>query len=78
MIRQKANVLVGVTGGIACYKSVHLCRLLIKAGHDVKVIMTPAACSFVTPLTFQAITRNRVYVNEFEAGTEPEIIDSIS
>lgn len=68
---------MGVTGGIACYKSVHLCRLLIKAGHDVKVVMTPAACSFVTPLTFQSITRNRVYINEFDAGTEPEIIEHI-
>ncbi|MGE4317841.1 MAG: bifunctional phosphopantothenoylcysteine decarboxylase/phosphopantothenate--cysteine ligase CoaBC [Deferribacterales bacterium] len=77
MSRQKTNVLVGVTGGIACYKAVHLCRLLIKAGYSVKVVMTPAACSFVTPLTFQSITRNRVYVNEFEAGTEPEIIEHI-
>ncbi len=77
MSRQKNNVLVGVTGGIACYKAVHLCRLLIKAGYSVKVVMTPAACSFVTPLTFQAITRNRVYVNEFEAGAEPEIIEHI-
>lgn len=68
---------MGVTGGIACYKSVHLCRLLIKMGHDVRVVMTPSACSFVTPLTFQSITRNRVYTNEFEAGTDPQIIEHI-
>jgi phosphopantothenoylcysteine decarboxylase/phosphopantothenate--cysteine ligase len=71
------KILLGVTGGIACYKSVHLCRLMVKAGHEVRVIMTPAACSFVTPLTFQAITGNRVYTNEFEAGIEPEMIEHV-
>lgn len=77
MNRSKNNVLVGVTGGIACYKTVHLCRLLIKAGYSVKVIMTPAACAFVTPLTFQAITRNRVYTEEFTPGSEPDVIEHI-
>lgn len=71
------KILLGVTGGIACYKSVHLCRLMVKAGYEVKVIMTTAACSFVTPLTFQAITGNRIYINEFEAGTEPDIIEHV-
>lgn len=77
MSKSKNNVLIGVTGGIACYKSVHLCRLLIKTGYNVKVIMTPAACAFVTPLTFQAITRNRVYTEEFAPGQEPEVIEHI-
>lgn len=71
------KILLGVTGGIACYKSVHLCRLMVKAGYEVKVIMTPAACSFVTPLTFQAITGNRIYINEFDAGVEPDIIEHV-
>ncbi|MCD8552914.1 bifunctional phosphopantothenoylcysteine decarboxylase/phosphopantothenate--cysteine ligase CoaBC [Seleniivibrio sp.] len=71
------KILLGVTGGIACYKSVHLCRLMVKAGYEVKVIMTEAACRFVTPLTFQAITGNRVYTGEFEAGVEPEIIEHV-
>lgn len=75
--KMSKKILLGVTGGIACYKSVHLCRLMVKAGCDVRVIMTPAACSFVTPLTFQAITGNRVYTNEFEAGVEPEMIEHV-
>ncbi|PLX69950.1 MAG: bifunctional phosphopantothenoylcysteine decarboxylase/phosphopantothenate--cysteine ligase CoaBC [Denitrovibrio sp.] len=71
------NYLIGVTGGIACYKTITLCRLLMKAGHDVRVIMTDNACKFVTPLTFETITRNRAYVDEFDAGLAPDIIEHI-
>ena len=50
-----ATVIVGVTGSIAAYKSCELVRVLVKAGHDVKVIMTVAATKFVAPLTFQTL-----------------------
>ena len=50
------KILLGVTGGIAAYKAAELCRLLIKAGADVRVAMTDAAQQFVTPLTFQALS----------------------
>lgn len=54
------NVVVGVTGGIAAYKSAELVRLFIKRGANVRVVMTEAAKAFITPLTFQALTGNPV------------------
>jgi len=71
------NILIGVTGGIACYKSVILCRLFIKAGCKVKVILTDNAAKFVTPLTFEAVTGSRVYTDEFSPGNDPDIIEHI-
>jgi phosphopantothenoylcysteine decarboxylase / phosphopantothenate---cysteine ligase len=50
-------ILLGVTGGIAAYKSAELVRLLVKAGHDVQVVLTPAAETFVGPTTFAALSR---------------------
>ncbi|HAA37336.1 MAG TPA: bifunctional phosphopantothenoylcysteine decarboxylase/phosphopantothenate--cysteine ligase CoaBC [Firmicutes bacterium] len=55
------NVVLGITGGIAVYKSAELCRLFIKAGAKVRVVMTEAAKAFVTPLTFQTLTGSPVY-----------------
>lgn len=55
------NILLGVTGSIAAYKSAFLCRLLIKKGANVKVIMTKSACAFVSPLTFSTLSKNDVY-----------------
>jgi phosphopantothenoylcysteine decarboxylase/phosphopantothenate--cysteine ligase len=52
-----ARVLLGVTGGIAAYKAAELCRLLVKAGHDVVPILTPGAERFVTAETFRALAR---------------------
>ena len=52
------KILVGVTGSIAAYKSVLLVRLLVKEGAEVKVIMTPAASDFVSPLTFSTLSKN--------------------
>jgi phosphopantothenoylcysteine decarboxylase/phosphopantothenate--cysteine ligase len=60
------KILLGVTGGIAAYKAVFLLRLLRRAGADVKVIMTEAACEFVTPLTFESLSENEVHVRMFE------------
>ena len=55
------NILVGVTGGIAAYKTCDLIRELIKNRAQVKVIMTDAAKQFITPLTFETLTNNPVY-----------------
>src|SRR4029078_4839312 len=52
-----ARVLLGVTGGIAAYKACELCRLLVKAGHEVTPILTPDAERFVTAHTFEALAR---------------------
>lgn len=54
------KILLGVTGSIAAYKSLELLRLFIKAGAEVRVVMTPAAKKFVAPLSFEALSRNRV------------------
>ena len=54
------KILLGVTGSIAAYKAVIFVRLLVKAGAEVKVIMTPAAHDFVSPLTFSTLSKNKV------------------
>jgi phosphopantothenoylcysteine decarboxylase/phosphopantothenate--cysteine ligase len=54
------KILLGITGGIAAYKSCYLVREFVKAGASVKVIMTPSATKFVTPLTFSTVSRNPV------------------
>src|SRR5512133_168890 len=61
------RILVGVTGGISAYKAVELVRLAIKAGHSVRVVMTPAATNFIGPATFEGITGAPVLIDEFEA-----------
>jgi len=60
-VLQHRNVLLGVTGGIAAYKAAFLVRLFIKEGAHVKVIMTPDAEEFVTPLTLSTLSKNPVY-----------------
>lgn len=55
------NILLGVTAGIAAYKTAHLVRQFIKAGANIKVIMTPASKDFVTPLTLSTLSKNPVY-----------------
>lgn len=60
------KILVGVTGSIAAYKAVILVRLLIKAGAEVRTILTPSACDFVSPLTFSTLSKNKALVNLFE------------
>ena len=64
------NILLGVTAGIAAYKTAHLVRLFIKAGANVKVVMTPASKDFVTPLTLSTLSQNPVYSSFFEKGEE--------
>jgi phosphopantothenoylcysteine decarboxylase / phosphopantothenate---cysteine ligase len=59
------NILVGVTGGIAAYKTATIIRLLVKSGATVKVIMTPHAKEFITPLTLATLSKNPVYTDFF-------------
>ena len=60
------KVVLGVTGSIAAYKACELVRLLVKRGDEVHVVMTEHARAFVTPLTFQTLSRNPVECNLFE------------
>lgn len=60
------KVVLGVSGGIAAYKACTLTSRLVQAGAEVKVIMTDSAAEFVTPLTFQALSRNPVYTDTFD------------
>lgn len=60
------KILLGITGSIAAYKSVYLVRLLVKAGADVKVIMTPSAKDFVSKLTLSTLSRNIVLTDLFD------------
>lgn len=63
---QGKKILLGITGSIAAYKSIYLVRLLIKAGAEVKVIITPSAKDFVSSLTLSTLTRNAVLVDLFD------------
>lgn len=60
-ILKDKNILLGITAGIAAYKSASLVRLFIKAGANVKVVMTPASKDFITPLTLSTLSKNPVY-----------------
>lgn len=59
------KILLGVTGSIAAYKAAELVRLIVKNGHEVNVVMTDAATKFISPLTFQTLSRNKVYIDQF-------------
>ena len=60
------KILLGITGSIAAYKSILLVRLLVKAGAEVKVIMTPSAKDFVSPLTLSTLSKNKVLTDLFD------------
>ncbi|MEX0963993.1 MAG: bifunctional phosphopantothenoylcysteine decarboxylase/phosphopantothenate--cysteine ligase CoaBC [Pseudohongiellaceae bacterium] len=64
------RILLGITGGIAAYKCAELSRLLIKAGAEVRVGMTRAATEFITPLTMQALSGHRVYLDLLDSDAE--------
>ena len=55
------KIVLGISGGIAAYKTAHLVRLFIKAGAEVQVIMTPASKDFITPLTLATLSKKPVY-----------------
>ncbi|MBW1934589.1 MAG: bifunctional phosphopantothenoylcysteine decarboxylase/phosphopantothenate--cysteine ligase CoaBC [Deltaproteobacteria bacterium] len=65
------NVVVGVTGGIAAYKAAELVRLLVKAGAQTRVAMTAHATKFVTPLTFEVLSENRVVWDMWDGQESP-------
>ena len=62
------NIVLGVGGGIAAYRSAELARLLMQRGHSVRVVMTQSAQEFVRPLTFAALTGNKVVTGLFSAA----------
>jgi phosphopantothenoylcysteine decarboxylase/phosphopantothenate--cysteine ligase len=61
------HVVLGLTGGIACYKAAELCRALVKEGATVQVVMTAAAEQFITPVTLQALSQRPVYDSQWDA-----------
>ena len=63
----KRHVVLGLSGGIACYKAAELTRALIKAGASVQVVMTEAAEAFITPVTMQALSNRTVYTSQWDA-----------
>jgi phosphopantothenoylcysteine decarboxylase/phosphopantothenoylcysteine decarboxylase/phosphopantothenate--cysteine ligase len=71
------NVLLGITGSIAAYKAAEIARILVKRGFSVNVIMTKSAERFIAPLTFQTLTKHKVYTDMFE-GISYEDVRHIS
>ena len=71
------HLVLGLTGGIACYKAAELCRLLVKQGATVQVVMTAAAERFITPVTMQALSGRTVYSSQWDAR-EPNNIPHIN
>ena len=67
------NIILGITGSIAAYKAADIANALAKHGHNVHTIMTKSAAEFITPLTMQTLTKNRVYCDMFEAYVPSEV-----
>jgi phosphopantothenoylcysteine decarboxylase/phosphopantothenate--cysteine ligase len=67
------NLVLGITGGISAYKGAELCRLLKKGGAEVRVVMTKAACQFITPLTLQTLSGHPVGLDLFDPTEESQI-----
>ncbi len=70
MKEQPITILLGVTGGVAAFKACYLARELMRRGATVHVVMTEAATHFITPVTFQALTGNPVFVDQWDARIE--------
>lgn len=66
--RLAGKLVLGITGGIAAYKAAELVRLLVKAGFDVQVVMTSAACQFITPVTMQALSGKPVFIDMWDSS----------
>ncbi len=67
------NILIGVTGGIAAYKSANIISILRKKGYNVKVIMTESATNIITPQTLETLSRNRVVTDMWERNYQVEV-----
>ena len=65
---QNKHLVLGITGGIAAYKAAELVRLLVKANIDVQVVMTSAACQFITPVTMQALSGKPVFIDMWDSS----------
>lgn len=72
------EMILAVTGSIAAYKAADIASSLTKKGISVNVVMTPAACRFITPLTFQTLTHNKVYTDVFEDDDIPTEVAHIA
>ena len=68
------TILLGITGSIAAYKGADIANNLVKKKYDVHAVMTKAGASFITPLTLQALTKNRVFVDVMQEDDPSEII----
>jgi phosphopantothenoylcysteine decarboxylase/phosphopantothenate--cysteine ligase len=74
---QGRHLVLGLSGGIACYKSAELLRAFVKAGATVQVVMTEAAAQFITPVTMQALSNRNVYTSQWDAR-EPNAMAHIN
>jgi phosphopantothenoylcysteine decarboxylase len=68
------TIILGVTGSIAAYKSADITNSLVKLGYDVHCVLTKAGAAFITPLTLQALSKNRVYVDVLQEENPAEIV----
>ncbi len=71
------NILMGVTGSIAAYKAADIANNLTKEGYNVTVIMTRGGMQFITPMTLETLTKNKVYTDVFEVY-DPTVVEHIS
>ena len=72
------HIVLGLSGGIACYKGAELCRALIKAGATVQVVMTEAAEQFITPVTMQALSGRPVFTSQWDSRAAGEVANSMA
>jgi phosphopantothenoylcysteine decarboxylase/phosphopantothenate--cysteine ligase len=72
-VLQGKRILIGIGGGIAVYRVAELSRMLIKAGMQVRCVMTRSACEFVTPMTFEALTGEQIHTELFDLTSEREM-----
>ena len=64
-----SKFIIGISGSIAAYKSAYLLRAMIKKGHEVRVIMTPSATKFISPITLSTLSKHEVHVDLIDEGT---------
>ena len=71
------HIVLGLSGGIACYKAAELCRALIKEGATVQVVMTDAAAQFITPVTMQALSNRPVFTSQWDARPTGDVANNM-
>ena len=75
---QGKHIVLGLSGGIACYKAAELCRSLIKAGATVQVVMTSAAEQFITPVTMQALSNRPVFSSQWDSREAGDLANGMA